>query len=61
MSKRELIITDQPSTEGNLCDIERKLQTGCKNYDETEPRVAEIKVFHDADHQSFIEIPIVSQ
>jgi uncharacterized protein len=38
---------------------ERNLQTGGRNYDETQPRVATIHIHHRAGQYSFIELPTV--
>jgi uncharacterized protein len=39
---------------------ERNLQTGGRNYDETQPKVATIQIYHSSDEISFIELPIVA-
>ena len=39
---------------------ERNLQTGGKNHDETQPRVATLRVHHSGEHASFIQLPTVS-
>ncbi len=38
---------------------ERNLQTGGRNYDETQARVATIQIHHSAGQLSFIELPVV--
>jgi putative CocE/NonD family hydrolase len=45
----------------NFPNFERNLQTGGANYDETVPRLATISVYHDSNHPSFIEFPVVPQ
>jgi uncharacterized protein len=41
----------------NFPNYERNLQTGGNNFDETQPRVASIKVLHDREHASHIVFP----
>jgi uncharacterized protein len=38
---------------------ERNLQTGGRNYDETQSRVATIRIHHEREHASFIEFPVL--
>jgi uncharacterized protein len=38
--------------------FERNLQTGGKNYDETSPQSATIKVYHDREHASYVEVSV---
>jgi hypothetical protein len=41
--------------------FERNLQTGGKNYDETVPQLATIKVYHDREHASYVEVAVVAE
>src|SRR6185437_11780410 len=41
--------------------FERNLQTGGKNYDETAPQSATIKVYHDREHASYVEVTVVGK
>lgn len=41
--------------------FERNLQTGGKNYDETVPKSSTIKVFHDREHASYVEVSIAPE
>jgi len=38
--------------------FERNLQTGGKNYDETAPQSATIRVYHDREHASYVDVSI---
>jgi hypothetical protein len=44
---------------GSNSHFERNLQTGGNNYDETNAKVATIKIHHSAAYASSIELPIV--
>jgi putative CocE/NonD family hydrolase len=39
---------------------ERNLQTGGRNYDETQPRIASLTIHHSAQHASFLQLPTVT-
>jgi len=39
---------------------ERNLQTGGKNYDETQPRVATLRIHHSGEHASFVQLPTLT-
>src|SRR5579864_4937700 len=41
--------------------FERNLQTGGKNYDETVPQSATIKVYHDREHASYVEMSVAPE
>jgi hypothetical protein len=41
--------------------FERNLQTGGKNYDETVPQPATIKIYHDREHASSVELLLAPQ
>jgi hypothetical protein len=41
--------------------FERNLQTGGKNYDETVPQAATIKVYHDREHASYVEVSVARE
>lgn len=41
--------------------FERNLQTGGKNYDETVPQSATIKVYHDREHASYVEVSVAPE
>jgi uncharacterized protein len=41
--------------------FERNLQTGGKNYDETVPQPSTIKVYHDREHASYVEVSIAPE
>jgi uncharacterized protein len=41
--------------------FERNLQTGGKNYNETVPQSATIKVYHDREHASYVEISVAPE
>jgi putative CocE/NonD family hydrolase len=41
--------------------FERNLQTGGKNYDETAPQTATIKVYHDREHASYVEVTVAGK
>jgi len=43
----------------NFPQYERNLHTGGNNFDEANPRVAAIKLFHDNEHASFLQVPVV--
>ncbi len=39
---------------------ERNLQTGGRNYDETQGRSATLSIYHDSNHSSYIEVPVTT-
>ena len=39
---------------------ERNLQTGGRNYDETQGRSATLKIYHDSNHISYVEVPVTT-
>ena len=39
---------------------ERNLQTGGRNYDETHGRSATLKIYHDSNHVSYVEVPLTT-
>lgn len=41
--------------------FERNLQTGGRNYDETVPRPSTIKVYHDREHASYLEVSVAPE
>jgi len=41
--------------------FERNLQTGGKNYDETVPQPSTIKVYHDREHASYVEVSVAPE
>jgi hypothetical protein len=41
--------------------FERNLQTGGRNYDETVPQPSTIKVYHDREHASYVEVSVVPE
>jgi hypothetical protein len=41
--------------------FERNLQTGGRNYDETVPQPSTIKVYHDREHASYIEVSVAPE
>jgi uncharacterized protein len=41
--------------------FERNLQTGGKNYDETVPQSSTIKVYHDREHASYVEVSVAPE
>jgi uncharacterized protein len=43
----------------NFPNYERNLNTGGKNYDETQPVVAFDKIYHDAGHRSYVVLPVL--
>lgn len=43
----------------NFPEYERNLHTGGRNYDEVQPLVAHLKVHHDREHASFLQLPVV--
>jgi predicted acyl esterase len=43
----------------NFPNFERNLNTGGKNFDETEWVIATNRVYHSADHPSYIALPIL--
>lgn len=44
----------------NFPNYERNLQTGGRNFDETRGQVAHNRIWHDAAHLSYLELPVVS-
>jgi putative CocE/NonD family hydrolase len=45
----------------NFPNAERNLQTGGLNFSETKALPATIQIWHDHDHQSFVELTVVKQ
>jgi hypothetical protein len=41
--------------------FERNLQTGGKNYDETVPQPSTVKVYHDPEHASYVEVSVAPE
>lgn len=41
--------------------FERNLQTGGRNYDETVPQSSTIKVYHDREHASYVEVSVAPE
>jgi predicted acyl esterase len=41
--------------------FERNLQTGGKNYDETVPQPSTIKLYHDREHASYVEVSVAPE
>lgn len=41
--------------------FERNLQTGGRNYDETAPQPSTIKVYHDREHASYVELSVAPE
>jgi len=39
---------------------ERNLQTGGRNYDETQGRLATLNIYHDTNHSSYVEVPVTT-
>ncbi len=43
----------------NFPEYERNLHTGGRNYDETTPQLAQLRIYHDRQHPSRITLPVV--
>lgn len=41
--------------------FERNLQTGGRNHDETVPQPATIKIYHDREHASYVELSLAPE
>jgi hypothetical protein len=43
----------------NFPEYERNMHTGGSNFDEVKPVAARVKIYHDRDHASFLELPLI--